>query len=211
MKGMRNVIRLAGLVVVAAAATSCGSVVRQGSSPVYLVIDSLLGFRGGAASATGSSTLISDVITNVTQPAPCSTDNPCPTIFGDNGAVTLRAPLKDIGGATPLQPTTNNEITITQYRVKYIRTDGRNTEGVDVPFGFDGAATGTIPAGGTLALNFILVRNIAKQEAPLADLRRGSNIINTIAQVTFYGTDRVGNNVSVMGQIDVVFGNFGDQ
>jgi hypothetical protein len=211
MKGMRNVTRLVGLVFAAAAATSCGSVVRDGSSPVYLVVDQLLGFRGGAASATGSSTLISDVITNVTQPAPCSTDHPCATIFGDNGSVTLRAPLKDIGNTGALAPTSNNEITISQYRVKYIRADGRNTEGVDVPFGFDGAATGTIPAGGSLSLGFILVRNIAKQEAPLADLRVGSNIINSIAQVTFYGKDRVGNNVSVMGQIDVVFGNFGDQ
>src|SRR5215831_1221573 len=131
MKGMRNVIRLAGLAFVAIAATSCGDAVRQGSSPVYLVIDSLLGFRGGASSAIGSSPLISDVITNVTQPAPCSTDRPCPTIFGDNGSVVLRAPLKDIGNGT-LAPTSNNEVTINQYHVKYVRADGRSTEGVDV-------------------------------------------------------------------------------
>ena len=30
--------------------------------------------------------------------------------------------------------------------------------GVDVPFGFDGAATGTVPSGGTLTLTFELVR-----------------------------------------------------
>src|SRR5262249_17009111 len=211
MKDMRTVIRVVGLMVVAAAATSCGAVVRQGSSPVYLGIDTMLGFRGGARSATGSTTLITDVITNVTQPAPCSTDKPCPTIFGDNGSVQLRAPLKDIGNTGTLAPTSNNEVTINQYHVKYIRSDGRSTPGVDVPYEFDGAATGTVPAGGTLTPGFILVRNIAKQEAPLADLRTGSNIINTIAQVTFFGRDRVGNNIQVTGQIDVVFGNFGDQ
>src|SRR5262249_41658617 len=210
MKGMRIVIHLAGLVFAAAAATSCGDAVRQGSSPVYLVIDSLQGIRGGATAGRPSSSLISDVVTNVTQPPPCSTEKPCPTIFADAGSVTLRAPLKDIGNGT-LAPTTNNEITITQYHVEYIRADGRNVQGVDVPYAFDGGVTGTVPAGGTLTLGFTLVRNVAKQEAPLADLRTGSNTISTVARVTFYGSDRVGNNVNVTGQIDVVFGNFGDQ
>ena len=41
-------------------------------------------------------------------------------------------------------------------------------------------------------------------------LRTSSNIITTIAKVTFYGTDRVGNDVSVTGQITIDFGNFGD-
>lgn len=209
---MRNVIRLVGLAIATVAATSCGDVVRQGSSPVFLVIDSLEGIRGAATQGRPSTTLISDVITNVTQPPPCSTNNPCPTIFADSGTVTLRAPLKDIGsGSTPLAATTNNEVTITQYHVEYIRADGRNVQGVDVPYAFDGGVTGTIPAGGTLTLGFTLVRNVAKQEAPLADLRTGSNTINTVARVTFYGSDRVGNNVSVSGQLDVVFGNFGDQ
>jgi hypothetical protein len=208
---MRNVIRLVGLAVAAAAATSCGSVVRDGSSPVYLVIDQLQAIRGAATPAPPASTLVSDVITNVTTPAPCSTTTPCPTIFGDGGSVVLRAPLKDIGVGGNLAPTSNNEITITQYHVEYIRADGRNVPGVDVPFAFDGGVTGTVPAGGTLTLGFTLVRNVAKQEAPLAELRTASNIINTVARVTFYGRDRVGNNVNVTGQIDVVFGNFGDQ
>jgi len=207
---MRNVIRLAGLAFVAIAATSCGDAVRQGSSPVYLVIDALKGIRGAAIPFPESDTLFSDVITNVTQPAPCSTDHPCPTIFADSGAVTLRAPLKDIGNGT-LAPTSNNEVTINQYRVHYIRTDGRSTPGLDVPYDFDGAVTGTIQAGLPLRLGFTLVRNVAKEESPLAQLRTSPNIINAIAQVTFYGTDRVGNAVSVMGQIDVNFGNFGDQ
>lgn len=208
---MRNIIRLVGLVVVAAAAASCGDVVRQGSSPVFLVIDSLQAIRGAVTPGAPTSTLVSDVITNVTSPAPCAPDNPCPTIFGDSGTVALRAPLKDIGSGAPAVPTTNNEITISQYHVEYVRADGRNVQGVDVPFAFDGAVTGTIPAGGTATFGFTLVRNVAKQEAPLAALRVSSNIINSIARVTFYGQDRTGNNVTVTGQLDVVFGNFGDQ
>jgi len=189
---------------------SCGDVVRQGSSPVYLVIDQLQGIRGAVSAGTPSSTLISDVITNVTSPDPCTTASPCPTIFGDNGQVTLRAPLKDPGATAPLSPTTNNEVTISRYHVDYIRADGRNTPGVDVPYGFDSAVTGTIPAGGSLTLGFELVRSAAKSETPLVQLKTSSNVINVIARVTFYGADRVGNNVTVTGQIGIEFGNFGD-
>jgi hypothetical protein len=203
-------IRLIGLAAIVAASVSCGDVVRQGSSPVFLVIDQLQGVRGGGASATASSSLISDVITNVTSPDPCSPAAPCPTMFGDTGSATLRAPLKDQGATAALTPTTNNEVTINRVHVEYIRADGRNTPGVDVPFAFDSAVTGTIPANGTLPLNFELVRNVAKQESPLAQLRTSSNFLSTIAKVTFYGVDRVGNAIQVTGQMTIEFGNFGD-
>jgi hypothetical protein len=208
---MRIATRLIGIAALAAATVSCGDVVRQGSSPVYLVIDSLGGIRGGGSSSTATNPLISDVVTNVTSPAPCAPDAPCPTIFGDSGTVTLRAPLKDIGATAALAPTTNNEVTINRIRVDYKRADGRNTPGVDVPYGFDSAITGTISAGGTLTMGFELVRNVAKQEAPLAQLRTGSNTLLSIAVITFYGTDRTGNAIQATGQMSIEFGNFGDQ
>jgi len=207
---MRNAIRLIGLSTLVAASVSCGDVVRQGSSPVYLVIDLLQGVRGAVQPGTPSATLDSDVITNVTSPAPCTTDKPCPTIFGDSGLATLRAPLKDIGATASLSPTSNNEVTISKVHVEFVRTDGRGTPGVDVPFAFDSAATGTIPAGGTLQLGFELVRNVAKQESPLVQLRGSPNIIAAIARVTFYGVDRTGNAIQATGQLSVEFGNFGD-
>jgi hypothetical protein len=194
-----------------AATASCGDVSRQGSSPVYLVIDQLQGSRGAATPGTPSNPLISDVITNVTTPAPCTTSAPCPTVFGDTGTVTLRAPLKDIGATAALAPTSNNEVTINRLHVQYTRADGRNTPGVDVPFGFDSAITGTITAGSTLQLGFELVRNVAKEEAPLVQLRNSSNFISALAVITFYGADRVGNSIQVTGQIQIEFGNFGDQ
>jgi len=209
---MRTCFRGFGLAAMIAATASCGDVVRQGSSPVYLVVDLLQGQRGAATLGQASNPLISDVITNVTTPAPCTTAAPCPTVFGDAGLVTLRAPLKDIGGgSTTLAPTTNNEVTINRLHVQYSRADGRNTPGVDVPFAFDSSITGTIPAGGTLQLGFELVRNVAKQEAPLVQLRTSNNFISAIATVTFYGTDRVGNDIQVTSQIQIEFGNFGDQ
>jgi hypothetical protein len=208
---MPRLIRSVLAAAAAVASVSCGSVVRDGRAPVYLVIDQLQGIRGAVSAGTPSSTLVSDVITNVTTPAPCTATAPCPTIFGDNGTVILRAPLKDVvSTTTPAAPTTNNEVTVTRYHIEYTRADGRNTPGVDVPYAFDGAATGTIPAGGTLTLGFVLVRNAAKQESPLVQLVNNRLILTTIAKVTFYGTDRVGHDVAVTGQIQIDFGNFGD-
>jgi hypothetical protein len=207
MRIVRHAITVAALV---AATSSCGDVIRQGRSPVYLVISSLQAAQGNHQSQFGSS-LSSDVLTLVTTPAPCTTTTPCPTVFGDVGQVILRISLKDIGTATIVAaPTANNEVTITRYHVNYRRADGLNTPGVDVPYGIDGAVTGTVPATGSLTLGFVLVRNTAKEESPLVQLISSPNIISTIAEVTFYGQDQVGNVVSITGSIDVAFGNFGD-
>jgi len=210
---MQRVKRFVLMAAAAAATVSCGDVVRQGRAPVFVVIDQLLASRGASTPGPYTGTLISDVITNVTTGGNCSTAKPCATVFNDYGRATLRMVPKDIGPqatATVPSPSPNNEVTITRYRVEYRRADGRNTQGVDVPWSFDGAATGTIPSGGVLALDFEIVRHNAKQEPPLVALQENNPIIATIAYVTFYGRDRVGNEVNVTGQILIEFGNFGD-
>jgi hypothetical protein len=190
---------------------SCGDVVRQGRSSVFLVVNQLTAIRGGNDQAEESGTLLSDVLTNVTSPDPCKPTAPCPTVFNDMAKATFRISPKDIGSATAsTSPSTNNEVTITHYRVDYRRADGRNRQGIDVPFGFDGAATGTVPSGGTLELAFELVRHNTKMESPLVQLIISKTIISTIADVTFFGRDQVGNEVSVTASILVEFGNFGD-
>lgn len=192
----------------AAGASACGDVVRNGRSPVIVVVDQMSATPGGGRGASVfTANLVSDVITNLTSPDPCTASNPCPTFYNDLGRVDMHLAPKDIA----IEPTSNNQVTITRYHVSYRRADGHNTPGVDVPYGFDGAATGTIPPTGTLQLGFELVRNAAKEESPLIQLRVSPNVINTIADVTFYGTDLVGNAISATGSISIEFGNFGDQ
>jgi len=199
------------LAAVAASAISCGDVVRDGRSPVYLVIEQLLGSRGASTPGPFVGNLISDVVTNLTSPPPCSPATPCPNVFNDLGQVTLRISPKDIGALTASAPTLNNEVTITQYRVVYRRTDGRNTPGVDVPHSFGGGLTFTVPMGGSFTMGFELVRHIAKKEPPLIDLSFNQRLIQATAEVTFFGRDQVGNEISVTGHIMVDFGNFGDE
>jgi hypothetical protein len=203
---MRIAKAFAAVVALVLTSTSCGDVVRQSRSSVLLVIDRLDASRGGANAGQFGSPLLSDVITNVTAPAPCTPASPCPTVFNDVGQVTLRLVPKDI----TIAPTSNNQVTITRYRVTFKRSDGRNTQGVDVPYAFDSAVTGTVPSTGTITFTFELVRHTAKYESPLVQLITNPNVISTVAEVVFYGHDQVGNDISVTGLIQVDFGNFGD-
>jgi hypothetical protein len=207
MTQMHSIKRLIGLALLAVTAASCGDVVRQGQGPVFLVVNSLQGKRGGGTTVTVGNPLLSDVVTNIITPDPCSATAPCPTIFNDLGEVTFAVAMKNVLGS---EPTTNNSVTIKRYRVSYRRADGRNIPGVDVPFGFDSAATITIPGGGTATLGFEIVRHVAKMESPLAQLVSSPVIITTLADVTFFGTDQVGNDISVTASMQIDFGNFGD-
>jgi hypothetical protein len=194
---MRHVKTLIGTVALAAACASCGDVVREGKSPMFLVMDSLVGSRGGTNDPFGNP-VHSDVTTKG-------------SIFSDPGRAVLRVLPKNIGTpATPAAPSSNNEVTVTRYRVVYKRADGRNTPGVDVPYSFDGAVTGTIVPGSGATLTFDLVRYSAKMEAPLAHLQNEIVVLNVIADVTLFGRDRVGNEISVTGSIQIDFANFGD-
>lgn len=183
----------------ALALTSCSKAIRTGQSPAYLVLTSLQAAKGGGSnSGAFGTTLSSDVITLVPK------DTGTPTIFGDSGQAAFQLQMKD----TLDTPTPVNAITVTQYHVKYIRADGRNVQGVDVPYEFDGAVTVTV--SGSSTVGFTLVRNQAKMEAPLAALANNAGVISTIAEVTFYGQDQNGRAVSVSGRISVDFSNFGD-
>jgi hypothetical protein len=213
MPHMTIVRRFLTLAALLAVTTSCGSAVRNGSSAVYLTVVSM---KGLARSTTGtpSDTLLSDVQVLVTSPPPCTTTSPCPTVFDDFGLMVLQLTPKNVLVA----PTSNNQVTLNRYHVDFTRADGLNTPGVDVPYGFDGAVTATVLPAGQTSITFELVRHVAKEEPPLAQLvpvsfgtvQINGVIINTIATVTLYGTDQVGNAVSVAGSMSVEFGNFGD-
>ena len=176
--------------------SGCGDYATNGSGSSYLVLTSLQGGRGQAG--TLGSVLESDVL-NVDP----TTGNQ--SIISDRGQAAFTLQMKDVGGAAP-SPV--NAITVTQYHVEYIRSDGRNVQGVDVPFAFDGAVTTTV--AGSATVGFTLVRLQAKQEAPLTALAfgGGANTITTVARVTFYGHDQTGRGVSVTGNIEVTFSDF---
>lgn len=202
---------LAALVVLPFLLAGCGDVARTGRSPVLLVVDSLTAASGADPGSFGGG-LRSDVLTIVEQQINGQTVR-VPTTFNDIAQVEFRLIPKNPGTpANPLEPSLLNEVTISRYRVVFRRTDGRNTPGVDVPHGFDGAFTVTVRAGDGAGAGFELVRHTAKAEPPLRNLAYGSAgiFINTIAEVTFYGADQAGNEVQATASISVNFADFGD-
>jgi hypothetical protein len=205
-KSVVQFVAVAGLV---AATVSCGSVAREGRGGSFIVVDSLQGIRGAVTPAPAAAVLISDVITNVTSPLPCSPTAPCPTVFNDLGSAVMHIVMKDSGSATPTTPSALNDITLSRYRVEYTRADGRNTPGVDVPHPFDGIVTVTVTPQQT-TVGFDLVRHQAKEETPLIQLLANNRIITGLAKVTFWGRDQAGNDVKVEGNIQINFGDFGD-
>lgn len=205
-------LKVVGSVAIAAASigvAGCGEFVRESRSPSQLVIASLEAASGAEPTAFGT-VLHSDVET-IVEVTIAGQQVRVPTIFSDSGRVTMRLQLRDPGvPGIAATPSPINDVTITRYRVRFQRADGRNTPGVDVPFPFDSAVTFTVPGTGTFQAGFELVRHVSKQEAPLAALRFSPVIIATIAEVTFFGRDQAGNEVAATGQIGVDFGNFGD-
>ena len=80
-----SAVRLGIATLLAAATSSCGDMVRQGTGSSYLIIQSLEGASGAETEEFGG-TLFSDVVTVV---------NSVPSVFADNGRVTLVLGMKD--------------------------------------------------------------------------------------------------------------------
>ena len=207
----RTVLANFGRVAVAAACVistaSCGGdLLRTGRGASMLVVESMSATPGGGGQT--SAFLLSDVQVLVDQTIN-GVQTKVPTVFNDSVTATIRnIPKNPTATVTP-----TNSITLTRYRVVFRRSDGRNTAGVDVPFGFDGGLGVTVVSGSTAEVSLELVRHQAKLEPPLRNLVNtgGQGFISTIAEITFFGHDQNGNDASVTASIDVQFGDFGDE
>ena len=188
-------------------ASGCGGeLLRTGRAPVYLVVTRVIAAAGGGSGAGDSSFLLSDVQTLVDTTINGQTVK-VPTVFNDNVTIDVRIEAKN-----PQFPTTAiNSVTMTRYRVVFRRTDGRNAPGTDVPYPFDGALTATISE--SASLSFEIVRHQAKLEPPLKNLAGfgGLGFISTIAEITLWGRDQNGNEVVANANLEVHFGDFGDE
>ena len=179
---------------VLAAAGACASPGRPGQASSYLIVQTLEA-APGSRPTTFTGSLASDVLTNG-------------GILEDPARATFRLVMKD---PSITEPSPVNFITLRGYRVTFSRTDGRNVQGVDVPFAFDGALSATIT--GSTAVTLVLVRAQSKLEAPLRALVGGGGAvaIATFADVLFYGADQAGHDVTVTARISVTFADWGDQ
>ncbi len=212
--GVAQLIRKAtvlGVMAAALGAAGCGEVARTGRSPGYLVMERLEGASG--ADPDEFSTVVGSDVQTLVRKTIDGQEILVPTIFMDPGRVLLSLGLKNPGTvASPTEPSALNAITVNRYRVVYRRSDGRNTQGIDVPYAFDGGMTVTVLPGEVAEGFFELVRVVAKRESPLIRMVNdgGLQAFSTIAEVTFFGRDQAGNEVTLSGNITVSFADYGD-
>jgi len=175
-------------------AGACAAAGRPGAASSFLIVESLEA-APGSRPTTFAGALASDVLTNG-------------GILEDPARASFRLEMKDPAFG---EPSPVNFITLRGYRVTFTRSDGRNTQGVDVPYAFDGVLTATVT--GTTQVSLVLVRAQAKLEAPLRALVGGGGAvaISTFADVLFYGADQAGHDVTVSARIGVTFADWGDE
>lgn len=195
-------MKLRFLVLIIAALVLGGCVAKEGdtTSASFLVINSLTGndLEGNA----GSTTVFSDVDMGG-------------SIVNDNGVASVSTLTYN-----PTEDSEAHDITyymnviVDQIDVEFMRTDGRNVEGVDVPYRFTQPINMIVPVDENVEIPFVLIRHVAKLEAPLFALREITSqgvVLQLVAKVTLHGKDLGGHRVApVSGYISVWCSNFAD-
>jgi len=198
MSGTSGMLRGGALVAALSFIGGCSAGTTGDTTNTIVTVDSVQGISGLAAQAGDE--LFSDVCDNQgATPPNC-------TVANDSVQVNLTArPKEQLRASGQL-----NDVVFDRYRVTYVRADGRNLPGVDVPYSFDGATNFTVPLNGNSSKSFSVVRQQEKLQPPLANLRFGGGAIvfSAIAQIDLYGRDVAGRPIAVRAVLNVTFGDF---
>jgi hypothetical protein len=169
-----------------------------GDAPVVLKIIKVQGGAGVQNPPTWFDTLLSDVQT-------------CGGVINDDAKVTVALTAKNANDT--VTGSTLSDVLLQTFTVHFIRADGHQVQGLDVPYDFSGALSGSVsPGTGTTDAAFVIVRHAAKEEPPLRTLvdSGGEHFIDTLAQVTVYGRTLSGSAVQATGYLQITFGDFAD-
>jgi hypothetical protein len=182
---MKRITMVTGLALALSGCTA--DFVQQNNADVLLIV----------ADVNGSAVLLSDV-------------NP---VAGDSVSVAVAVRNKNQNAGVPV-PNVLQAVIIERYEVRYYRSDGRNTEGVDVPYRISGNITTGIDVAtsGTTPVVVEVVRAQAKLEPPLRNLRLvgtepgGSALVLTcFAEITLHGKTVSGQAVTGSGRLQIDF------
>ncbi len=199
MKKLKTLFKILTILPVILLCISCNPLSDDTHSASMLMVENLMGtdMEGNEGNFLQSDVIFQD-----------PEDPESTTIYADSATVTFRGRLLD--PASLSGPSYYNDITVTRYIVSYIRADGRNTEGVDVPYSFEGNLSVVVPIDSSKDATFVIVREVAKLEPPLIGLHewRDAGVIEATAKVDFYGQDQTGNTIKATGYLTVFFANY---
>ena len=103
----------------------------------------------------------------------------------------------------------SSAVQLESYEIRYTRSDGRGTEGVDVPFRITGNLALTVSVGDDATFPLEVVRRQAKLDPPLTNINQ-TTILTVSAQVTLYGKTISEKRVSASARFQIDFADFGD-
>ena len=169
-----------------------------GCAPDY-VTDSAASVNLIIASINGGAQLDSDVRNGAESTFVCE----------DEVEVAVAVRNKNPNGPVPTVP---SAVLLKSYEVRYFRTDGRGTEGVDVPYRITGnlAFAVDVAVSGTSNFPLEVVRRQAKVEPPLSSINQAA-LLTVMAEVTLYGETVSGQKVSATGRMQIDFADYGDK
>lgn len=180
---------------------ACNPIENQTNSSTMIIIENL---TGTDIAGNTSNFLESDVVKQ-------DQETGAETIFADAAIATVRARLLD---PQPTNPASEyNSIQLTRYTVTYNRSDGKNTEGVDLPYSFEGFLSTRLDVDATVDIAFVIVRAVAKAEPPLLNLKdgRSEGVITITARIDIYGHDLRDKTVKATGYLTIYFANYADE
>jgi hypothetical protein len=146
------------------------------------------------------------------------------SLFNDDVSVNVNVFRKN--SSPDLSTSPAEHVYLERYEVRYFRTDGRDQEGVDVPFRITGPLgnvrfhTAGPGSEQELTVSITAVRHQAKLEPPLRNLRflagtdtgteqdGGAVVMTTIAEITIHGRTVQGEALVAVGRVQVSFSNF---
>lgn len=200
MRKLRILLKISVILILTYLIISCNPIADDTQSNSLLIV---VNFTGTDIEDNEVNFLQSDVVQ-------IDTDTGLPFVTGDTATVTFTAKLID---PSPEVTTSHyNDIQVTHYSVQYFRSDGKNTEGIDIPYSFTGSLSTMVSIDSTVQVPFIIVREVAKLETPLIQLRDGTEeaAITVTAKVEFYGHDMTNDRVQATGYLTITFANFID-
>jgi hypothetical protein len=134
-------------------------------------------------------------------------------VAADSAPVTLAVRNKNPNAGVPV-PSVQSAVFVERYEIRYYRSDGRNVEGVDVPYKISGNLTTVVDVAtsGGVGVTLEVVRAQAKLEPPLRNLRSVSGdfggsalILTCFAEITVHGRTTAGQAVQADGRLQIDF------